>query len=143
MRLTRQARIFAKQVQVDLLALSDRDLFQIVHLWISREPLASPSQAQAAARSALGYTLESNECLTFLKNNRAEYEERANTHWLAPAPHHLRNLLEQMNLESFVAIVLPLAFNALHWLHPEWGEEGTFHAHLADYLRRVRRESHV
>jgi hypothetical protein len=143
MRLTRQARIFAKQVQVDLLALSDCDLFQIVHLWISREPLASSSQAQAAARSALGYTPGSGECLTFLKNNGAEYEERANTHWFAPAPHHLRNLLEQMNLQSFVAIVLPLAFNALHSLHPEWGEEGTFHAHLADYLRRVRKKQYV
>ena len=139
MRLTRQARSFVKQVQVDLLALSDRDLFRIVHLWVSRDS----SQVQAEALSALGYTLSRGECLTVLNNNQEEYEGNANADWLAPAPHHLRNLIAQMDLKSFAAVVLPLAFSALHSLHPEWGEAEIFHAHLADYLRRVRRESHV
>ncbi len=142
MRLTRQARIFAKQVQVDLLALSDRGLFQIVHLWVSRESCSPPSAASADVRCALGYTLWRGESLTSLRNNMTDDEE-AKVQWLAPAPHHLRNLLEKMDLQSFAVLVLPLAFEAFHSTHPEWGEEGTFHAHLADYLRRIRREQHM
>src|SRR5947209_3068255 len=57
MRLTRQARIFARQVQVDLLALSNSDLFQIVHLWVSGKHISPSSEASEEVRSALGYTL--------------------------------------------------------------------------------------
>jgi hypothetical protein len=78
-----------------------------------------------------------------LSNSRMEDEGRAGVQWLVPTPHHLRNLLEKMDIKSFAALVLPLAFKALHSKYPEWGEEGTFHAHLANYLRRMHREQHV
>ena len=35
MKMSKQTRTFAKQVQVDLLALADADLFQIVHIWMN------------------------------------------------------------------------------------------------------------
>ena len=144
MRLTRQARIFARQVQVDLLAFSDSDLFQIVHLWVSREALSSSFEAYEEVLSALGYTLWREESSTVLSNiTGTEDEGRAGGQWLVPAPHHLRNLLEKMDIQNFASLVLPLAFEALHSTHPEWGEEGTFHAHLANYLRRMHKEQHV
>jgi hypothetical protein len=70
MRLTRQARIFARQVQVDLLAFSDSDLFQIVHLWVSREALSSSFEGYEDVLSALGYTLWKEESSAVLSNNR-------------------------------------------------------------------------
>lgn len=143
MRLTRQARIFARQVQVDLLAFSDDDLFQIVHLWVSREPLSSSFEGYEEVLSALGYTLWREKSPAVLHNSGTEDEGRADAQWLVPAPHHLRNLLEKMDIKSFAALVLPLAFEAFHSTHPEWGEEGTFHAHLANHLRRMHREQHV
>lgn len=143
MRLTRQIRIFARQVQVDLLALSNRDLFQMVHLWVGQEHLSPASEVSAEARSALGYMLWRGEASTLfstaLNNNGMEYERGEDVQWLAPSPQHLRSLLEKMDVQSFAELVLPLAFNALHATHPEWGEAGTFHAHLANYLRRIRK----
>jgi len=133
MRLTKQTRIFARQVQVDLLALSDNDLFQMIHLWADGKDLFSSFKASAEVRSALGYTLLQSES----PDNNVMEEEDTNTKWLAPTPQHLRSLLEKMDTQNFVTVVLPLAFEALHSTHPEWGEEGTFHAHLANYLRRV------
>jgi hypothetical protein len=126
-----------------LLAFSDSDLFQIVHLWVSREALSSSFEGYEDVLSALGYTLWKEESSAVLSNHRTEDEGRAGVQWLVPAPHHLRTLLEKMDIQSFSALVLPLAFEALHSTHPEWGEEGTFHAHLANYLRRMYREQHV
>ena len=143
MRLTRQARIFARQVQVDLLALSNSDLFQIVHSWVSGEHISPASQVSEEVRSALGYTFWRRESSILLSNNLTGYEGEVDAQWLAPTPQHLRSLLEEMDTHSFAASVLPLAFEALHSTHPEWGEAGTFHAHLANYLRRVRGEQRV
>ena len=143
MRLTRQARIFARQVQVDLLALSNSDLFQMVHLWVSGKHISPSSEASEEVRSALGYTLWIRESSTLSNNNVTGYEGDVDVQWLAPAPQHLRSLLEKMDIQSFAGSVLPLAFEALHSTHPEWGEAGTFHAHLANYLRRVRSEQRV
>ncbi len=64
MRLARQARIFARQVQVDLLALSNSDLFQMVHLWVSGKHISPSSEASEDVRSALGYTLWRRESST-------------------------------------------------------------------------------
>ena len=41
MRMNKQTRAFAKQVQVDLLALCDTDLFQTLHLRGMPAPLSS------------------------------------------------------------------------------------------------------
>ena len=57
--------------------------------------------------------------------------------WLAPAPGQLRDLLRDMSMPLFVQHVLPLAFESLHVLHPEWGEGATFNAHLANHLRAL------
>ncbi len=54
MKMNRQAQTFAKQVQVDLLALSDADLFKTVHLWVQA---GLSYEAAEETRSALGYTL--------------------------------------------------------------------------------------
>jgi hypothetical protein len=143
MRLTRQVRIFARQVQVDLLALSDGDLFQMVHHWVSGQHSSSSSEASEEVRFVLGYTLCGSESATLVSNKVTGYEGGGDAQWLAPAPQHLRSLLEKMDTQRFAALVLPLAFDALHETHPEWGEAGTFHAHLANYLRRVRGEQRV
>jgi len=42
-----------------------------------------------------------------------------------------------MDVKLFLQHVLLLAFQSLHPMYPEWGEEVTFNAHLANHLRWV------
>ena len=137
MRMNKRTRVFAKQVQVDLLTLSDTDLFQTVHLWVSEEPSGPLCDLSKESRSVLGYTLRMDESHMLSSNILSGSELKAGVQWLAPAPQRLRGLLMEMNLELFIEHVLPLAFQSLHMMHPEWGEGATFNAHLANHLRWI------
>jgi hypothetical protein len=135
--MTKQTRAFAKQVQVDLLALCDTDLFQTIHLWVDEEPSESWCERSKQTRSVLGYTHRMGESYLLSSTilSGSEFEEAIQ--WLAPAPQRLRELLTEMKLDLFIEYVLPLAFQSLHMLHPEWGEGATFNAHLANHLRWI------
>lgn len=137
MRMNKQAQVFARQVQLDLLALSDADLSHTIHVWVNGE-LAGPFTAiSAETRLALGYTLTSGEPSALVPDGRLESACEAEGQWLAPPLPELRELLTHMDVKFFVQYVLPLAFQSLHVLHPEWDEGATFNAHLANYLRRL------
>ncbi len=133
MKIDRQTRTFAKQVQVDLLGLADTDLFQTIQLWTGE---GQASYVSLEAYIALGYTRSAgndNHAISMLSTR----EGVENIQWLAPAPQHLRDLLRDMSMPLFVQYVLPLAFESLHIVHPEWGEGATFNAHLANHLRAL------
>ena len=127
MKIDRQTRTFAKQVQVDLLRLADVDLFQTIQLWTGEGRATYVSQE---AYVALGYTHESYVTDTFSAQTEL-------VQVLVPTPQQLRTLLTDMSMPLFVQHVLPLAFESLHILHPEWGEGATFNAHLANHLRSL------
>jgi hypothetical protein len=137
MKMNKQTRVFAKQVQVDLLALSDADLFQAVHWWVNGEPAGPGRAVSEETRSMLGYTLRVGEPHALSLNPLSAREVEAGRQWLAPAPEQLRTRLMEMDVKCFVQHVLPLAFQALHMTHPEWGEGATFNAHLANHLRWI------
>jgi hypothetical protein len=130
MKMNSQTRTFARQVQVDLLGLTDADLFQTVHLWVDAGTDGSVSEE---TRSALGYTLIENDP----HNTFSEIDIQGDMQWLAPTPQQLREMLTDMSLQLFVQLVLPLAFQSLHPKHLEWGEGATFNAHLANHLRWI------
>src|SRR3981081_4077672 len=130
MKMNRQAQTFAKQVQVDLMALSNADLFKTVHLWV-RTGLSY--EVEEETWSALGYTRKGGEPPASLLSALAGSELEVGVQWVAPTPQKLRELLTEMDLKRFI----PLAFQALHASHPEWGEGSTFNAHLANYLRGI------
>lgn len=134
MKMNRQAQTFAKQVQVDLLALSDADLFKTVHRWVQT---GLAYEVGEETWSALGYTRKVGEPATPSHSALAESELEAGVQWVAPTSQKLRELLTEMDLKLFIQHVLPLAFQALHASHPEWGEGSTFNAHLANYLRGI------
>jgi hypothetical protein len=134
MKMNRQAQTFAKQVQVDLLALSDADLFKTVHLWVQT---GLSYEVGEETWSALGYTRKGGEPPASLLSALAGSELEVGVQWVAPTPQKLRELLTEMDLKLFIQHVLPLAFQALHASHPEWGEGSTFNAHLANYLRGI------
>jgi len=118
-----QARTFVKQVQVDLLALSDADLFHTIQQWVDgNDPSAVSFDVPEDTRFALGYTLVPSET----------------TSWQAPSPQLLRTLLTAMDVNLFARHVITLAFQSLHTLYPEWYDGLTFNAHLANYLRQMR-----
>jgi hypothetical protein len=127
MKMNGQSRSFVKQVQEDLLVLSDADLSNIIHGWIDGY-LSSERVADVPdeTRLALGYSL----------TDREEPEQ-----WLAPAPQHLRALLSVMDVSAFAQHVIPIAYQALHSAHPEWYDGVTFNAHLANYLRQTQVET--
>ena len=131
MKIDRQTRTFAKQVQVDLLGLADTDLFQTIQLWTGEGHASYVSQE---AYIALGYT-RSGDHDNYSTSMLSAYEGIEEAQWLAPDPQQLRGLLLEMSMPLFVQHVLPLAFESLHILHPEWGEGATFNAHLANHLR--------
>lgn len=127
-----QSRSFVKQVQVDLLALSDADLFHTVHQWVERLHLSElPPEPTENTLRTLGYTripalsseVEHPPCLL---------------EWQPPLPEQLRALLTTMDAPMFAQHVIPLAFQSLHPIHPEWYDGVTFNAHLANYLRQLR-----
>ncbi len=134
MKMNRQTRTFARQVQVDLLGLSDADLFRTVHFWVNGGLSDDVSEETLCA---LGYTpAESDAHARVLKlNSLPESELAGGMQWLAPAPQQLRERLTDMSVQFFVQHVLPLAFQSLHLRHPEWDEGATFNAHLANHLR--------
>ncbi len=137
MRMNKQTRAFAKQVQVDLLALCDTDLLQTIHLWVDEEPSEPLCERSKQTRSVLGYTRRMSEVHTLSSTILSGSELEGAIQWLAPAPQRLRELLMDMKLDLFIEYVLPLAFQSLHMMHPEWGEGATFNAHLANHLRWI------
>ena len=130
MKIDRQTRTFAKQVQVDLLGLADADLFQTIQQWTGEGQARYVPQE---AYTVLGYMHNTDD--NYLPTMFSTQEEAVQ--WLAPTPQQLRTLLTAMSMPLFVQHVLPLAFESLHILHPEWGEGATFNAHLANHLRSL------
>ncbi len=143
MKMNSQSRNFAKRVQVDLLALGDADLFQIVHHWVDGKDASGVSHTTPdATRLALGYTrLVENEARPHLLSEESETESKEETRWQAPSPDHLRSLLTAMDVNMFTVHVITPAFQSLHATYPEWYEGVTFNAHLANYLRRMGYEA--
>ncbi|GHO82914.1 hypothetical protein [Dictyobacter formicarum] len=129
MKTSNQSRNFTKQVQTDLLALSNDDLLITIHRWMGGESLVASVLGVAEDTClALGYTNVSTESGT-------------NTYWRAPSSEQLRSLLTAMDINQFAQYVIPVAFQSLHTIYPEWYEGVTFNAHLANYLRRLRASS--
>jgi len=137
MKMKTQSQIFAKQVQDDLLALSDADLFLMIQQWIDGEPAEPHRDVAEETRSALGYTLITIDHLSCSLSTLPESGSVGGNQWLAPTPSQLRVLLAEMDVQLFLQHILPLAFQSLHPMYPEWGEEVTFNAHLANHLRWV------
>ncbi len=135
MKMNSQSRSFAKQVQVDLLALDDADLFHIVHQWVNG---SNSSGLPEEVHSALGYTrvLVEAQMLPHLA-----YEKETSTQWLAPSPQNLRTLITAMDVNVFTHYVITAAFQSLHLTYPDWYEGVTFNAHLANYLRQMKKRT--
>ena len=135
MKMKTQSQIFAKQVQSDLLALSDADLFRMIQQWIDGEPAEPHWDVAEDTRSALGYTHISIGPLFCSLGTLPESGSVEGNQWLAPTPSRLRVLLAEMDVKLFLQHILPLAFQSFHPMYPEWGEEVAFNAHLANHLR--------
>lgn len=129
MKTSNQSRNFTRQVQTDLLALSDTDLLITIHQWIGGESLDA---------SALNATEDTCLALGYIHVATASETE---AHWRAPSSAQLRALLTEMDINQFTQHIIPIAFQSLHTIHPEWYEGVTFNAHLANYLRRLRASS--
>lgn len=132
MKINKQSQTFAKQVQVDLLAFSDVDLLQTVHLWVTK----ASHDLSEETYSALGYTLKKSQPHLHAQSHLLSNETTVELVWLAPSPQQLRERLTDMDVKLFMHYVLPLAYRSLHEMHPEWNEGAIFNAHLANYLRR-------
>ena len=140
MKMNGQSRTFVKQVKLDLLALSDADLFQIIQQWVERSNLSKqPLDKAEKIWLALGYTpeLSDTEYHSQLEANVTGIEIEKPVSWNAPDPHHLRTLIAAMDEQQFVSSVITIAFQSLHPLYPEWYDGMTFNAHLANYLRQI------
>ncbi|HEY6540063.1 MAG TPA: hypothetical protein VIZ18_03960 [Ktedonobacteraceae bacterium] len=135
-----QSQIFARQVQNDLLALSDADLFKMIQQWIDGETVVPQGDVAEDTRSALGYTLISSDHLFCSLSTLPENEPVVGSQWLAPTPSRLRVLLAEMDVKLFLQHILPLAFQSFHPMYPEWGEEVAFNAHLANHLRWLEKK---
>jgi len=143
MKMNSQSRSFAKQVQVDLLALNDSDLFHIIHQWVEEISSSGLSSVPEEVRSALGYTrvLTEPRTLPYLSCNTPETIKEEHEQWLAPSPHDLRTLITAMDVNMFTHYVISLAFQSLHVTYPQWYEGVTFNAHLANYLRLMKKST--
>ena len=136
-----QAQTFVKQVQVDLLALSDADLAHIIDQWgPGKAPRGVTPDVLEVTWSALGYMPPpaATEAPSSPPGTLPGVEPEAGEQWLAPSPDHLRRLLTEMDVKEFAQHVITLAFQSLHATHPEWGDGSTFNAHLANHLRWMR-----
>lgn len=136
-----QSRAFVKQVQVDLLALCDADLFHTIQQWVDgRNPSGLSPDVPEDTRLALGYTrvLTGTENLPHLQSDLPGAASEGAALWHAPSPHYLRTLLTAMDVKLFAQHVIPLAFQSLHTIYPEWYDGMTFNAHLANHLRQMR-----
>ncbi|SRR6266516_5912625 len=141
MKMNGQSRSFVKQVQMDLLALCDADLFHTVHQWIDGSDASEVSLGVPEdTRFALGYTriLTEAKPLSHHHSDVPGAESEGSVQWHAPSSHHLRSLLTAMDVHLFAQHVITFAFKSLHTTYPEWFEGVTFNAHLANYLRRMR-----
>jgi hypothetical protein len=138
-----QSRSFVKQVQLDLVALCDADLFDTVHQWVDGDPSQGALDVPEETRFALGYTRVLSEAkpLDYRYADTTGVEHERSEQWLAPSPQQLRSLLSAMDLSAFAQHVITFAYASLHPTHPEWYDGLTFNAHLANYLRRMRTES--
>ena len=140
MKMNGQSRTFVKQVKLDLLALCDSDLSQIIRQWVERSNLTekSPDKAEEIW-FALGYTriLDDTEALSQLGFDIPVSEIEKPVSWDAPDPQHLRTLLTAMDEQQFAQYVITIAFQTLHPIYPEWYDGLTFNAHLANYLRQI------
>lgn len=136
-----QSRTFVRQVQVDLLALSDTDLYHIIHRWVNEQNTSGqfPDLAEDTLY-VLGYTRVVAE--TPLSTGESEAADELPATWQAPSPAHLRTLLVDMDVNLFAQHVITLAYRSLHTIYPEWYDGLTFNAHLANYLRQLRTPSH-
>ena len=135
MKMNGQSRSFTKQVQIDLLALCDEDLCFIIQQWVSGSNMADVTfEISEETHVALGYTHPHSHTAI------PEAEREVTAQWLPPSPQQLRTLLTAMNADLFAQHVISPAFQALHITYPEWDEGVTFNAHLANYLRRLKRE---
>ena len=136
-----QSRTFVKQVQVDLLALSDIDLNSIIHQWVDGKDTYAryPGVAEDTLR-ALGYMPVSSETeiLSPIPIDDPETIHEMTAIWQPPPPTVLRALLTDMDVNLFAQHVIALAYRSLHSVYPEWYEGLTFNAHLANYLRQIR-----
>jgi hypothetical protein len=140
MKMNGQSRAFVKQVQVDLLALCDADLFHTIHQWIEgRNPSGLFLDVPEDTRFALGYTqiIAEIETLPHLQGDEPVAESEGSAPWHAPSPHQLRTLITAMDVHMFAQHVIPLAFQSLHTIYPEWYDGVTFNAHLANHLRQI------
>ena len=140
MKMNGQSRTFVKQVKLDLLALSDADLFQIIQHWVKGSNLSEqPVVVTEKIWFALGYTRElpENDYLSQPDANSSDSEVEKPVSWIAPNPQHLRSNIAAMDEQQFAQHVISIAFQALHPLYPEWYDGLTFNAHLANYLRQI------
>jgi len=140
MKMNGQSRTFVKQVKLDLLALSDADLFQIIQQWVEGSNLTDkPFDKAEEIWLALGYTpvFSDTEALSQLNFNMPVTEIEKPVSWNAPDPQHLRTLIAAMDEQQFAQYVITIAFQSLHPFYPEWYDGLTFNAHLANYLRQL------
>src|ERR1019366_4579883 len=124
MKMNSQSRSFARQVQVDLLALNDTDLFHIVHQWVERSDSSGSSTIPEDVRSALGYThvLAESQTLPHPFYDSLQTERTSYAPWLAPSPHDLRTIIAAMDINAFTHYIISVAFQCLHVTYPEWYE---------------------
>ena len=89
MKMNGQSRTFVKQVKLDLLALSDADLFQIIQHWVEGSNLSGqPLDKAEKIWLALGYThnLSDTEDLPELNVNMPGSEIEEPVSLIAPEP---------------------------------------------------------
>ncbi len=135
-----QSRTFVKQVKLDLLALSDADLFQIIQQWVQISNLSKqPLDKVEKICLSLGYTrkLSDTEQHSQRETDVPGIEIEKPASWNTPDPHHLRTLIAAMDEQQFAQSVITIAFQSLHPICPEWYDGLTFNAHLANYLRQI------
>jgi hypothetical protein len=140
MKMNGQSRTFVKQVKLDLLALSDADLFQIIQHWVEGSNLSEqPLDKAEKIWLALGYThqLSDTEDPSQLNVTMPGLEIENSVAWISPDPQLLRTLIAAMDEQEFAQYVITIAFQSLHPIYPEWYDGLTFNAHLANYLRQI------
>jgi len=141
LKMNSQSRTFVKQVQVDLLALSDTELNHIIHQWVDgKNPYGQYPDVPEDTLYALGYTrmLVESETGFYPPIDDPEAAQEMSEPWQPPSSTELRTLLTTMDVNMFAQHVITLAYKSLHAIYPEWYDGLTFNAHLANYLRQIR-----
>ena len=149
MKMNGQSRSFVKQVQEDLLALRDDDLCNLVYHWIDEYCSSGETfDISEETLQVLGYTPARSESKPLEHQVQATIPDIAigadreePKRWIAPAPQQLRALLVAMDVSALAQHIIPVAYHSLHTTHPEWYDGVTFNAHLANYLRQMRKET--